>query len=233
MRFLLVLFLCCFSLSAEESPYLPMEDTRLNSASEYVLHKAFGSKELRSIEKRLKDLGKNEPTMAGLAAPQIGIFKRVVMVDMNVAKRRDNSDTPPNFQVFVNPQIIWKSVEVERDREACFSAGPFAAIIPRAKKVKVCAYTTSGELIVEDFEGYLARVFQHEIDHLDGIRFPDRLEKGEKLHVVTKEMYPAYREQWMDWNITADISEWIGVKNGKSFTVPLFDGPESIIADDQ
>lgn len=217
-----------FSLLAEENPYLPMNDPRLCTRSRYIDHSEFGTKELKKIEDILQSIAKTEPRMAGLAAPQIGVFQRVIIVDMNIAKRRENADIIPEFRTFVNPQIIWKSKETEKEREACFSTGPFMGIVSRPQRIKMCAYTVDGELEVLELEGYLARVFQHEVDHLDGLRFPDRLEKNEKLHIVTKEMVPAYREQWMDWNITCGLEEWEGVKQGKEFTIPLFDGPSTI-----
>lgn len=219
----------CFGLLAEESPFLSMEDTRLSSTSKYVEHSAFGTPTLRSIEAKLREIAQNESNLVGLAAPQIGIFERVILVDMNAAKSRANGDVPQKFQVFVNPQVIWKSRETEVDREGCFSTGSLAGMVPRHTSIKVCAYTVDGEVVVQEYEGYLARVFQHEIDHLDGIRFPDRLEKGNALHIVTDEMLPAYREQWMDWNITCDLSEWESVKNGIPFSVPVIDGPEKIL----
>ncbi len=98
----------------------------------------------------------------GLAAPQIGISKRLVVID-----------TGDNFMELINPEIIDKQGEAIHS-EGCLSVPGIVGIVKRAEKVVVKALNRSGEEITMEGTGLLARAFQHEIDHLDGILFIDK-----------------------------------------------------------
>lgn len=123
------------------------------------------------------------PTLVGLAAPQIGVSKRVVIIGVNAA----GDGKQPELKEFINPEIIKISDEKEEGREGCFSTSRVCGIVERAKKVTVRAYDRHGKLFEHTFEGFPARVAQHEIDHLNGIRFPDRIADDENLHWVEEE----------------------------------------------
>ncbi|HCQ88776.1 MAG TPA: peptide deformylase [Clostridium sp.] len=99
----------------------------------------------------------------GLAAPQVGILKRVVVVDIG--------DGPI---VLINPEIIEKRGEVT-DIEGCLSVPGEQGEVKRPKYVKVKAMNEKGEEILLEGENFLARAFCHEIDHLDGILFIDKV----------------------------------------------------------
>lgn len=101
----------------------------------------------------------------GLAAPQIGILKRVVVIDVGDA-----------LYELINPVIIKKTGE-EIEQEGCLSVPNLVGDVKRATKVVAQALNRNGELIEYEAEGLLARAFQHEIDHLDGILFVDLAEK--------------------------------------------------------
>jgi len=103
----------------------------------------------------------------GLAAPQVGISKRIIVVDTDLKGQR--------ILALINPEIIEKSKEKDRDEEGCLSFPGIFLEIKRSKKVKVKALDINGEKVELSAQGLLARVFQHEIDHLDGILFIDRL----------------------------------------------------------
>lgn len=105
----------------------------------------------------------------GLAAPQIGISKRVVVIDVG-----------EGLLEVVNPQII-KATGRESDIEGCLSVKGRNGIVPRAAHVVVTAQDRYGNDIVLEGEGLLARAFQHEIDHLDGILFIDKMTKEVNL----------------------------------------------------
>jgi len=107
----------------------------------------------------------------GLAAPQIGALKRVIAIQ---------AKTP---SVFINPKIIKKSRETTLEQEGCLSFPGLFLKIKRAKEIEVEALDESGKKISLKTEGPLARVFQHEIDHLDGILFVDRLSFWQKLKI--------------------------------------------------
>ena len=111
------------------------------------------------------------PTLVGLAAPQIGVSKRIVIIGMNAV----GDGEQPELQEFINPVITKKSDKTEEGREGCFSTSRVCGIVERAKQVTVRAFNRNGDEIIHVFEGFSARVAQHEIDHLNGIRFPERI----------------------------------------------------------
>lgn len=104
----------------------------------------------------------------GLAAPQIGVPKRVTVIDLS------NQKNPKDKIVLVNPEIVHKEGKQVED-EGCLSLPDIRDKVSRAAKVKVRAQDLEGKAIELEGAALLARAFQHEIDHLDGILFPWRL----------------------------------------------------------
>jgi len=111
----------------------------------------------------------------GLAAPQIGESKRIIVVQMEKGP-----------QVFINPKIIAKSKEKALMEEGCLCFPKLFLEIKRAKKVQIEAVTIAGEKVRIEAEGLLARIFQHEVDHLDGVLFIDRVSFSRKLWRLLK-----------------------------------------------
>jgi peptide deformylase len=116
----------------------------------------------------------------GLAAPQVGISKRIIVVETDLDNQR--------ILVLVNPEIIEKSKDRDKEEEGCLSFPGIFLEIKRSKKIKVKGLDINGKKIELVAEGLLARVFQHEIDHLDGILFFDRL--GIIKRILFKLKYP-------------------------------------------
>lgn len=113
----------------------------------------------------------------GLAAPQVGISQKIIAIDI---EEYDPLEPPP--MVLVNPKIIDWSDEAEIAEEGCLSLPEILNPVRRAKRVTVEAMMLSGETIVFEGEELMARVLQHEIDHLEGILFTDRVnEEDTKL----------------------------------------------------
>jgi peptide deformylase len=108
----------------------------------------------------------------GLAAPQVGESKKVIVVR-----------TERGPAVFVNPKIIKKSRETERAEEGCLSLPGIWLEIKRAKEIELEAVDTDGKKIQIKAEGLLARIFQHEIDHLEGKLIIDHLDFFKKLKI--------------------------------------------------
>lgn len=104
----------------------------------------------------------------GLAAPQIGVHQRIVVIDVS-----DKND-PPDLIVAINPVIVHAEGEAYEE-EGCLSVPRYAANVRRHEQVVVKALDLSGEEISYKADGLLAIAFQHEIDHLDGILFVDHL----------------------------------------------------------
>lgn len=101
----------------------------------------------------------------GLAAPQVGVSKRVIVVDA-----QDGSGL---FQV-INPEIVAAEEFGVVGTEGCLSIPGYVGEVARYRKIKVTGLNRDGHRIWIDAEGWLARVFQHEIDHLDGILYTDK-----------------------------------------------------------
>lgn len=100
----------------------------------------------------------------GLAAPQIGILERIIVVQ-----------TESGPQTFINPEITRKSRETETGEEGCLCLPGSYLKIKRAKKVEITALDINSNKIELKAEGLLARIFQHEIDHLDGVLILDKI----------------------------------------------------------
>jgi peptide deformylase len=112
---------------------------------------------------------------AGLAAPQIGISKRIV-----VFKNGNFDDKAPihkgsgRYDVLVNPRITQVRGDKEKGQEGCLSCPDISADVVRATSIKVKAYDENGNKINRRYTGFLARVVQHELDHLEGKLIVDR-----------------------------------------------------------
>ncbi len=104
----------------------------------------------------------------GLAAPQIGVGKRITVIDLS------NQQNPDDKIVLVNPQIVHREGK-QVEEEGCLSLPDIRDKVMRAAKVRVRAQDLDGKPIELEGTELLARAFQHEIDHLDGILFPWRL----------------------------------------------------------
>ncbi|MGQ9665850.1 MAG: peptide deformylase [Anaerolineae bacterium] len=120
----------------------------------------------------------------GLAAPQIGISQRIIVVQLP-----EEYEHPEAGKLFalVNPEIVARSEEEAVESEGCLSIPNIIGPVKRSLKVTVKARDVRGRLLRVEAEGFLARAFQHEIDHLDGILFIDRVESPELLRRVTPE----------------------------------------------
>ena len=117
----------------------------------------------------------------GLAAPQIGVPLRVIVVEMP-----ENDEDPHGGEHYVlcNPKIVKASKELEEGEEGCLSVPGLVGEVVRAVAVTVKGATPKGKRVRYKARGLLARAFQHEIDHLNGVLFVDRVESPEKLHRI-------------------------------------------------
>lgn len=127
------------------------------------------SKRIDKIDDTIRNLAENlKETMitnsgVGIAAPQVGILKRIIVVLVN-----------NNSKVMINPEIIFTSEEVCTDNEGCLSFPGKYYDIERSQKITIKYRDLSGHPMLETHEGFTARVIQHEIDHLEGIVFTER-----------------------------------------------------------
>ena len=123
----------------------------------------------------------------GLAAPQVGVTKRVVVMDCI-------KDGPPEPIVMVNPQILWASEDVTTYEEGCLSIPDQYAEVKRPASVRVEWTDLDGARQERDFTGLWATCAQHEIDHLDGKLFIDYLGPL-KRQMITRKMEKLKRER--------------------------------------
>ncbi len=117
----------------------------------------------------------------GLAAIQIGVPKRVVVMDLV-----KDEDKPHEPQYFVNPEIIAASEETTEYEEGCLSIPEVFENVIRPKSVRIRYLDRDGTLKERDCEGLMATCIQHEIDHLNGVLFIDRISRLKRDRVVKK-----------------------------------------------
>ena len=159
------------------------------------------NKILRQISKNVENVDKEIQTLMddmletvyaapgiGLAAIQIGVPKRVIVIDITRDNEnditRDNEKKNPIY--FVNPEIVWKDNEESTYEEGCLSVPNQFAEINRPKGCQVKYLDYFGEPKLLKAEGLLATCIQHEIDHLEGILFIDYLSKLKKSMIIKK-----------------------------------------------
>ena len=112
---------------------------------------------------------------AGLAAPQIGVFKRLVIFGFDQNDRYPDAEAVP-FTVLINPEIKPLSDELANGWEGCLSVPGLRGVVPRFKKIHYQGLDQHGVTISRTVEDFHARVVQHECDHLDGILYPMKIE---------------------------------------------------------
>jgi peptide deformylase len=125
----------------------------------------------------LVDTMRGQPRCVGLAAPQIGHALRLVAVDCTDHPKADSCH---GLLVLVNPVIV-RSEGDELGREGCLSIPDLTANVRRATVVAIEAVTPEGEPVAIESNAFEARVIQHELDHLDGILFLDRIASKQDL----------------------------------------------------
>ena len=109
----------------------------------------------------------------GIAAPQIGVLKRVVIID--VSQEKNDPDLPQDFRVFVNPVITVLDPKGHEENEGCLSVPELRAKVKRPRRVALDAIDLDGNPVHIEGEGYYGACMQHETDHLDGKLFIDHI----------------------------------------------------------
>ncbi|HID63620.1 MAG TPA: peptide deformylase [Anaerolineae bacterium] len=117
----------------------------------------------------------------GLAAPQIGVSQQVIVIQLP-----ENGEDPQSGRLYVlcNPEIVRTAGEEEESEEGCLSVPGFVGDVRRATVVTVKGLDSKGKKTRIKAEGLLARAFQHEIDHINGILFIDRVDSPEKIRRI-------------------------------------------------
>ncbi len=127
----------------------------------------------------------------GLAAPQVGISDRLIVVEYVEEKEVEEGEEPkevkPKLYVMINPEIVKFSEEKELGVEGCLSIPGLVGEVERFTKIHLKGLNRRGQPMKLKAEGWLARIFQHEVDHLNGVVFPDIATKVWKPSVDEEE----------------------------------------------
>ncbi|MDD2521791.1 MAG: peptide deformylase [Anaerolineaceae bacterium] len=131
-------------------------------------------KELQTLIDDMFETMRAEPGV-GLAAPQIGESLQLVVIEYAEEPEDENAPEPkPKRYVLVNPEIVERSDEMVEGMEGCLSVPGFIGKVDRHEKITVKALTRHGKPQRVKAEGWMARIIQHELDHLDGVLYIDR-----------------------------------------------------------
>ncbi len=127
----------------------------------------------------------------GIAAPQVHVGKRIFIVASRPSLRYPNAPEMEPTAV-INPQITWTSDETHSDWEGCLSVPGIRGLVPRHKEIGIAFTTRDGKRVDQQYSDFVARVFQHEYDHLEGLSFLDRVESTK--NIITE-------KEWLKLNL--------------------------------
>ena len=148
--------------------------------------------EVLNIDEKIKELMNNmdytvdKVNGVGLAAPQVFHSKRIFIIASKPSKRYPDAPLMKPTAI-INPVITKISNETVKDWEGCLSIPGIRALVPRAKHIEVEYINVEGQKTVVCYDDFLARIFQHEYDHIEGIVFLDRLETNSDI--ITENEY--------------------------------------------
>ncbi len=121
----------------------------------------------------------------GIAAPQVGVNRQVIIV-----QRQDEDGEP--FRAYINPEILAYSDDKVVDYEGCLSIPGWFGQVSRSASITISYFTPEGDAHVDDVAGWTARIFQHEVDHINGVLFVEIREPGE---LISEEEYRRIKEE--------------------------------------
>lgn len=196
--------------------FVSPDDRILTTVASEVKESDIGSVGMQSIIAKMhkivygNQIDIEKPIMVGVAAPQIGVARRIILVDVAA----EGHGHVGNLNTYVNPNIEWVSTDVSEWYEGCYSTDRVCGIVSRPNRIRISALDETGRRIEEEHSGYVARIFQHEIDHLNGIVFIDHINNDANLHWVALDRMAEYRnnEGWRSWEVGCSRSKWLNIK---------------------
>lgn len=133
----------------------------------------------------------------GLAAPQTGLSQQIVVLEVAQNARYPQADSI-ELEVLINPQILDCSEQTEAGWEGCLSLPGLRGHVARSTSITYQAFNMAGESVTKTVSGFYARIIQHEIDHLNGILYPQRLD--DLLEFGFEDSLPAFQDLNKDCN---------------------------------
>ena len=165
-------------------PVLQFTDERLRQVSAPVAEANFDSAELADYVQRLNG-SRIVYGGIGIAAPQIGLFQRIVVIDIPAHERVGFGQVEATpLHALINPEIVWFSDDRFKAGEGCLSVRGYEGYVTRPARIGVVAFDEKGKRLEFEANSLYARALQHEIDHLDGILYPDRVTELRDLRKV-------------------------------------------------
>jgi peptide deformylase len=171
-----------------KDPVVQVGDYVLREHAKPVAKKEFGSPSLRKLIKKMKDTLSREEFGVAIAAPQVGSPLRLFVIAGRAFKsdsdeeEEEKKETPPD-KVFINPELFRLSKKKKEMSEGCLSVRGKYGTVMRHEKASIKAFDEDGKQFTYHGSGLIAHIFQHEIDHLEGILYTD---KAVKLEDETK-----------------------------------------------
>lgn len=171
-------------------------DILLRKEAEAVKQADIKSEEIKALIENMRTYLSSKKMGVGLAAPQIGRSIALAIIDIKPTENRPN--TKKYDLVIINPEIIETYGRKTQLWEGCISAGPLKgslfAKVPRYKKIKLKYFDEESKLHEKMFEGLIAHVIQHEVDHLNGVLFVDKV-KDTKSYATYEEYLKIIKKQ--------------------------------------
>jgi len=165
---------------------LQKDEPLLREKAQEVDLKKIASSEIKKIIKEMKEALAIQTDGVAIAAPQIGYPLRIFVVSKKVFDFNEDfkTETENEDMVFINPEIVSQSKKAELKEEGCLSCRYLYGKVKRKEKTRVRAYGSDGKIFEYGGSGLMSQIFQHEIDHLEGVLFID---KAENLHKIDPE----------------------------------------------
>lgn len=164
-------------------PILYIPDTHLRKVATPVVEI---TDEIHQLAADMFDTMYDAPGI-GLAAPQIGVMHRVVVMDCaGRGQEEDEPEEDPDPITMINPEILWFSEELRIHEEGCLSIPEFYEDVERPDNIRIRYTQLNGELVEREADGILATCMQHEVDHLNGKLFIDYISRLKRERITKK-----------------------------------------------
>lgn len=163
---------------------LNKDDPILRQLAQPVSESEYGSQELKQLVQDMIAIMK-EKCAVGVAAPQIGISKQVIVFSTSYTKRRKPEHPIPDTAL-INPDYEVLSDEIQTGYEGCLNCGDMMGEVPRSMEIEYTGYDVDGNKVTKQASGLEARIVQHEVDHLRGFLFFDRVKDKSSLTTLSE-----------------------------------------------